>query len=88
MANVHVKLWRWTSNTRHDSATGVVVVDDAIENVLIIIRIDAVAMIGVEVTGLTIREMIVGMGASKAEWGEQGWEHIKDDEHRSVYQQI
>lgn len=64
MTNVHVKLRRWTTNARNYSAACVVVVNDAVKHILVVGVY--VAMLGVEMSWLTVGEMIVWMGPREA----------------------
>lgn len=81
-----MKLRRWTANARHDPTAGVVVVDDTVEDILIVIRIQVVLV--VEMPRLTVGEVIVGMRARETQWREESWENVKDDEHRSVQEKV
>lgn len=87
MANVHVKLRRWTSNARDNPTACVIVVDDAVKHILVIVGVD-VAMLSVEMPWLTVGEVIVGMRSGKAKRREQRWENVEDDKHCSVDQQV
>lgn len=59
MANVHMKLrWR-TPNARDDAAASIKIVDDAIEHVLVVVRVDRVSV--VKVSRLAVSEVIVRM---------------------------
>lgn len=86
MANVHMKLRGWTANARHDPTAGVVVVDDTVEDILIVIRIQVVLV--VEMPRLTVGEVIVGMRARKTQRREESWENVEDDEHCSVQEKV
>lgn len=84
MADVHVKLRRWASNARNDPASRVIVIDDAVKHVLIVV----VVVLGVEVSRLTISEMIVGMRTREAQRGEERRKNVEDYKHRSIKQQV
>lgn len=77
-----MKLRGWTANARHDPTAGVVVVDDTVEDILIVIRIQVVLVI--EMPRLTVGEVIVGMRAGETQRREESWENVEDDEHCSV----
>jgi hypothetical protein len=85
MADAHVELTWWTSNAGNDSPAGVVVVDHAVEDILIVVRIDVII---VEVSWLSIGEVIVWMGSREAQRREECWENVKDDEHCRVHDQM
>lgn len=66
MAKVHMKLRRRAPNARHNPTAGVVIVYDAVKDILVVaIGVD-VAVFGVEVSRLTVGKVIVGMGAGEA----------------------
>lgn len=88
MTNVHAELRGWAANAGDDAATRVVVVDHPVEDVLIVVRVDAGSVVGVEVPRLAICEMVVGMGTGEAKRREQGRKNVEDDKHSRINQQM
>lgn len=64
MTNVHMKLRWWASNARNYAAAGVVVVDDTVEVLIVVVQ---VAVLVIEMSWLTVGEVIVGMSAGETQ---------------------
>lgn len=66
MTDVHAELRGRAAHAGNNATTRVVVVDHPVEDVLIVVRVDAGSVVGVKVPRLAIREMVVGVRAGKA----------------------
>lgn len=88
VTNVHAELRGWAADAGDNAAARVVVVDHPVEDVLIVVRVDAGSVVGVEVTRLAIREMVVGVCTGEAKRREQGRKNVENDKHSRINQQM
>lgn len=82
-----MKLSWWTSNAWNNTTARVVVVYNAVEYILIVIRVNVVVLI-IKMSRLTVGKMIVRMSSRKAQRREKSWKNVKDDEHWRIKQQV
>lgn len=88
MTNVHAELRGRAADAGDNAAARVVVVDHPVEDVLIVVRVDAGSVVGIKVPRLAICEMVVGVRTGEAKRREQGRKNVEDDKHSRINQQV